>query len=91
MTKLKVYRWQSHRRECPTHHRQTHEVVAAKSKAEVARIAGYDRPSQMFNLAETGNARDVATAMAEPGVIFWRPINDYEGAFTRVPPREIKS
>lgn len=59
MRKLKVYRWQSFRRECPTNHRQTTEVVAAGSKAEVARLAGFTYPSQLFNLCETGNQLEI--------------------------------
>lgn len=78
---MKVYGWQGHRLECQTHHRQTREIVAAKSKAAAARAAGYDRPAQMFNLCETGNRQEIETAMSKPGVVMWRPLDDRVGAF----------
>ncbi len=76
MRAIKVYRWQSFRSECPAHHRQTQEVVAARSKAEAASLAGFDRPSQMFNLGETGNTTQIAVAMQSPGTVYWAPINN---------------
>lgn len=76
---LKVYAWQSHRREASRRTAnssgQTHEIVAANSKAEVGRIVGV-RPTQLFNLGETGNKIDIATATSRPGVVFWCPIDE---------------
>ena len=79
--KLKVYSWQGWRSECPAARNgssQTTEVVAVKSKAAAARGAGVNRPAQLFNLTETGNDQDIAAAMAEPGVVFWRPLDGRE-------------
>jgi hypothetical protein len=81
--KLKVYGWQSFRRECTGPHRQTREIVAATSMAEVARIAGVNGPWSLFSLCETGNEREIGIAMVEPGVIFWRPINDWNGDYVK--------
>lgn len=73
--KVKVYGWQGMRHESPGTHRQTREIVAARSKAEVARIAGVKGPNALFNLGETGNAAEIAVATGKPGTIFWRPID----------------
>jgi hypothetical protein len=72
---MKVYGWQSFRNECKGPHHQTREIVAARSKAEAARLAGYKHPARMFNLCETGNEREIAVAMTRPGVVFWAPIS----------------
>ncbi len=67
---MKVYRWQGWRSECPPARnggRQTHEIMAAKSKAAVARAMGVKYPRQLFNLGITENEIDVAVAAAEAG------------------------
>jgi hypothetical protein len=71
-----VYGWQSKRKEAPGHHRLTREIVAARSKAEAVRCAGYRRASQMVNLAETGNAHEIRTALSRPGAVFWASLDD---------------
>ena len=79
--KLKVWSWQGWRQECPPARnggKQTSEVVAAKSMAAAARAAGVKRPAQLFNLGRTGNDEQIAAAMAEPGVVFWRPLDGRE-------------
>lgn len=68
---LKVYSWQGFRPEAPGTHRQTYEVVAARSAAEAARLAGKKRPSALFNFDETGWEPAVEAAMAHPGVVLW--------------------
>jgi hypothetical protein len=73
--KLKVYGWIGMRRECPGHHHQTHEICAAPSMAAVARVMGVKSPRQLFNLSETGNKEDIAKALSEPYVVFWRPLD----------------
>ncbi len=75
--KLKVYAWQDY---CSNEERETLDlrswitqvraIVAAPSKAAAARAGGFDRPSQAFNLGETGNSEEIAQAMSEPGVVF---------------------
>jgi hypothetical protein len=71
MSQLKVYGWSSFRGRT-----QSREVVAAHSLAEVARLAGYKRPSQMFQLTATGNGPEIAQAMQEVGVVFWHPLDE---------------
>lgn len=81
--RLKVYEWTGHRREAGGTHQQTQEIVAATSMAEVARLAGAKGPWQLFNLSETGNDAQIATAMAAPGIIFWRDIHGYAQPWVR--------
>lgn len=82
MSKLKVYGWGGYTPDPP--YQQARMIVAAKSQAEVARIAGVKRPAQLWNLTETQNDLAIATAMAEPGTVFYRDINDYDGPYTRL-------
>ena len=81
---LRVYGWLGFRRSAsgPRSIGQVRLIVAARSKAEAARIADYDRPSQMFNLGETGNREEIETAMAQPGVVFWRSIDTHRGPWS---------
>jgi hypothetical protein len=76
VSKLKVYGWtgQGGREfERPANGSpQTREIVAARSKAEVRRIAGL-APS--VEITETRNAAEVTTAIAEPGTVLWRPLD----------------
>lgn len=81
MGKLQVYGWVSFRGRT-----QSREVVAAHSLAEVARIAGYKRPSQLFNLEDTGNGPEIAAALSEPGVIFWHPLDERPISWRRSTP-----
>ncbi len=69
---LKVYGWIGHRSG------QTREIVAAPSKAAVARIAGFNSPRQMFCLCETSNDAELAQARSNPGKVFWHPLNELE-------------
>lgn len=79
----KVYRWLD---SAPIHIRHPTKpwlrqlacVMAAPSKAAVARAAGEKDPRNLFNLDETGNAEDIAMTMAEPGVIFWSWLDERE-------------
>lgn len=76
---LRVYGWQGHRYECPAAangSHQTREICAARSQVEVARCAGVKSPRQLFNLTETGNALELEIALRQPGVVFWRPIDE---------------
>lgn len=78
MRPLRVYGWTGTDYRLRTTHNQSRCIVAAHSKAEAARLAGYDRPSQMFNLCETGNDREIAEAVQESGVVIVRPIGDHQ-------------
>lgn len=81
--KLKTYRWVQMLKGG-----QYEMIVAAHSKAEVARIAGYDRPDQLWNLGETGNKDDIETATAKPGQIFYARLNDYSAKLQPFPSKE---
>jgi len=63
---LKVFGWLDYRAG-----RQVRCIVAATTKAEVARLRGVKDPRGLFNLDETWNADEVRKATSEPGVIFW--------------------
>jgi hypothetical protein len=85
--KLRVYGWRGWRPECPAApngSRQTRDIVAAHSRAEAARIAGEKGPWALDCLEETGNTEEIAQALSEPGVIFWRPNTDWKSPFQRV-------
>ena len=80
---MKVYGWLTHlyggkhaiRRDprMEPYHNQVRAIVAARSMAEVARIEGVKRPAQLFNLTETGNAREIEIALRSPGIVFITP------------------
>ncbi len=75
-SEMRVYGWQGWKGATATR-----EIVCARSKAAVARIAGVKSPSRLFNLTETGNAEELRVARAKPGVVFWRPL-DSRGPYT---------
>ena len=70
MKELVVYGWKGIRPKVG----QTREVMAAYSKAEVARALNVRSPSQIFNLARTGNPGEVAIATSQPGQVFFHPL-----------------
>jgi hypothetical protein len=75
---LKVYGWSGRRRHeviTSVVHNQTREVMAAYSAAEVRRATGMTRGDWEHSGCETGNTTEIALAMAEPGAIFWQPLN----------------
>ena len=72
--KLKVYGFTMNRHEAiraANGNQQTRNVVAAHSVAEVLRLSGMTRSDYNWRGCETGNADEIAVAMAEPGVVFW--------------------
>lgn len=71
--KLKVYGWITFTPGAPGNGGQVRAVCAAKSAAEVARIAGVRRPSELFNLSDTGNDREIRAATLHPGKILVTP------------------
>ena len=77
---MKVYGWQGWRTEAGPR-MQTREIVMARSMIDVARIAGFRHPRQMFNLGETGNAGEIAKATTSPGTIFWCPLDQHPRDF----------
>lgn len=73
--KLKVYGWCGYRIECklaPNGSRQTREICAAHSIAEIKRIYGVNP----WNICETGNEKEISIAMSSPGTIFWIPLDE---------------
>ncbi len=83
---LKVYGWTGWRNECPPSAnggKQTREIVAARSKAEVYRITG-DRVSDHWCICTTGNEEEIAVAMSNPGTVFWKKLNSYTDDYVEV-------
>lgn len=73
---LRVFHWVGMRSQCPTHNRQTFEIVAAPSGVAAARIAGRDRPAQLWNFSRNRNHDKMVIALSKPGTIFWTPLDD---------------
>lgn len=79
MGKLTVYGWTGWRRECPVApngNQQTREICATYSRGSVARIVGERGPWCLVDLGKTGNENECAVALAEPGVVFWCPLDE---------------
>ena len=78
LAKLHVYQWQGHRYECREDRGCTREIVATTSRS-AARVLSYaDHSNMRPKLEEIQPAvhkDDIAQAMSEPGVVFWRPID----------------
>lgn len=82
---LKVYGWIGFRSEAAEITRaatdgknarsQTREILAARSAAEVRRIAGLSRTDWEHSGCETGNTAEIAAATERPGVVLWRPLD----------------
>ena len=80
---LRVFGYMSQRSEsrpAPNGGRQTREIMAAHSVAEVLRTRGLARAEFDRFGSETGNPIEIALAMSQPGVIFWRRLDDYREA-----------
>lgn len=73
---LKVYGWSSFRPECRSNSHQTREIIAAASRASAARSAGITLRSAIVEMVETGNDEELRRALAEPGVVFWHPLDN---------------
>lgn len=81
---LKVYGWTGYDpQNVEGHNKQTREIVAAHSIAEVTRIADITRYEFNTYGSETGNSEEIALAMSDPGVVFFRGINDRNGNWKR--------
>lgn len=88
---MKVYGWQSFRSEAtpaPNGSRQTREIMAAKSVAEVLRVAGMSRYEFNQSGTETGNDEELRVATARPGVVFWTELNSSHRGTARWRPAE---
>jgi hypothetical protein len=75
---LHVYGWLGWRLECPpgaNGGRQTREVIAATSVAEVLRKTETRRSDYALQGDITANPEEVVLAMSRPGVNFWKPID----------------
>ncbi len=56
-------------------------IVACKSRASAARLLGVTDHFLKEYGTPTGNPTELATATAQPGVVFVRPLNEYHGNF----------
>lgn len=72
-SRLRVYGWRAARKG-----KQTREIMAAASVAEVMRRTGLTRGEWKHSGAETRNREEIAIATAQPGRLFWRPLNQLE-------------
>jgi hypothetical protein len=63
---LKVYGYQYFR-----NGKQTREIIAAYSGAEVRRRTGLSRRDWYRSAGETGNPEHRTMALAKPGTVFW--------------------
>lgn len=80
MSALVVYSGLLHR------HGQVHVVVATTSRAALGRILDdlgqhCSRGELRDYWSETGNDTDLSVATAEPGVVFWRPLDDHTRSY----------
>ena len=89
MTKrdLRVWGITLFRREAPGPHHQTREIVAAPSRAAAGRAFGVSAGHMAKWAEETGNELELQTAIAEPGVVFWCGVNEYNGPYRRAASR----
>jgi len=93
--KLRVYGWQGRRSELAVARGQTREIVAAtsqKAAVDAAASSGIHARTvrDLFRLSETGNEREIAQAMTEPGIVFYRPFDRYNAPFVRAAPQSKK-
>lgn len=80
--KLKVYGFLASHPDAiygPNGSQQTRNVVAAHSVDEVLRLANITRSHYNWSGATTGNPREIAIAMTEPGVVFWVELDMQSG------------
>lgn len=75
---MRVYGWVGARTEAAG---QTREIIAARSLAEAAHLSGTRRYFLTQYGGVTANPREVATALARPGVVFWRPLNERDAEY----------
>ena len=83
---LKVYGatvWLDECPKAPNGNKQARCVVAARTKKEVMELFGITRNDFEHSACETGNATEIALAMASPGVVFWKPVDDWNGNYRR--------
>lgn len=95
MRKLKVYGWCAHISNPERSWlgmspwvNQCRCIVAAPSKAEVGRLVDRD-PRQLFNLGETGNAKEIKIAMEKPLTFFAAPLDGGKSFYIEVPPEAV--
>lgn len=76
---LKVYGWTDMRRG-----EQTREVMAARSKTEVCEVLGRSARWSGDWLSETRNPAELAVALADPGEIFARSLDNHGAPYVRI-------
>jgi hypothetical protein len=78
MAKLKVYGVTLIVNECPPAAngcRQARCIVASTSQSKAADLFGMTIGQFRSFGCETGNAKEIEVATAEPGVVFWSPLD----------------
>ena len=66
----KTYGWIEQAREG-----QIRCVVLSPSKVQAARLRGYQRADQLWNLSQTWNEAEIAISRSKPGTIFFVPLS----------------
>lgn len=72
---MKVYGWRGFK--AGMKNQQARFIVAAPSVAAVLRLTGMTRYTFNNDGCETGNVGEVAQALSEPGVIFYRGLDEW--------------
>lgn len=62
---------------------QCEAIVAASTKTAAARAFGLSMHTFNVYAGETGNVDQIAQATSEPGVVFYRAIDDWRGPWNR--------
>lgn len=82
--KLKVYRVvRTPYRYDLGHGPQIQAVVATTSKKKAAELFDVSMYTMNYYGSETWNKDDCEVALAEPGVVFWRGLDDRSGSYQR--------
>lgn len=64
---------------------QVRVIAAVKNKKEFSQLLGYT----VYDASMTNNEDEVRTAMAEPHIVFWRPLDSYRGPFRKLHPLSV--
>ncbi len=84
---MKVFGWHDFTVNPATNRRvQSRCIAATPTKKAAAILAGYPsgRAPEALDLGDTENDVELAVALAEPGVIFWRGITEWHANYQRL-------
>lgn len=78
---LTVFGWVGSR-----HGRQTREIVAAPTRTAAIRLSGLTVGEARHSMSETRVAQEVAIALSDAGVVFWRDLYARDYPFVKATP-----